>query len=75
MLIVFDDMVAHMLSNKRLNPRVTELFIRGGKLSIYLFLLHNLFLLYQRIIQTAFYTLFYYENSKQIANRTSTNCI
>ena len=51
MLIVFDDMVAHMLSNKRLNPRVTELFIRGGKLSIYLFLLHNLFLLYQKNIR------------------------
>ena len=27
-LIVFDDMVADMLSNNRLNPIVTELFIR-----------------------------------------------
>ena len=26
-LIVFDDMIAAMLSNKNLNPRVTELFI------------------------------------------------
>ena len=26
-LIVFDDMIADMLSNKNLNPRVTELFI------------------------------------------------
>ena len=33
-LIVFDDMIAHMLSNKKLNPIVTELFIRGRKLNI-----------------------------------------
>ena len=26
-LIVFDDMIADMLSNKNLNPRVIELFI------------------------------------------------
>ena len=28
-LIVFGDMNADMLSNKKLNPMVTELFIRG----------------------------------------------
>ena len=33
-LIVFDDMIADMLSNKKLNPIVTELFIRGRKLNI-----------------------------------------
>ena len=33
-LIVFDDMIAHMINNKRLNPIVTELFIRGRKLNI-----------------------------------------
>ena len=33
--IVFDDMVADMLSNKNLYPIVTELFIRGRKLNIY----------------------------------------
>ena len=32
-LIVFDDMIA-MINNKRLNPVVTELFIRGRKLGI-----------------------------------------
>ena len=36
MLIVFHDMIADMLSNKNLNPTVTELFIRGRKLNIYL---------------------------------------
>ena len=33
-LIVFDDMITDMLSNKKLNPIVTELFIRGKKLNI-----------------------------------------
>ena len=33
-LIVFDDMIADMLSNEKLNPVVTELFIRGRKLNI-----------------------------------------
>ena len=32
--IVFDDIMADMLSNKKLNPIVTELFIRGRKLNI-----------------------------------------
>ena len=33
-LIEFDDMIADMLSNKKLNPIITELFIRGNKLNI-----------------------------------------
>ena len=33
-LILFDDMIADMLSNKKLNKIVTELFIRGRKLNI-----------------------------------------
>ena len=33
-LNVFDDMIADMLSNKKLNPIVTELFIRGRTLNI-----------------------------------------
>ena len=33
-LIVFDDMIAAMINNKKLNPIVTELFIRGRKLNI-----------------------------------------
>ena len=32
-LVIFDDMIAHMINNKRLNPIVTELFIRGRKLN------------------------------------------
>ena len=33
-LIVFDDMTADMINNKKLNPVVIELFIRGRKLNI-----------------------------------------
>ena len=33
-LIVFDDMIADMINNKKLNWIVTELFIRGRKLNI-----------------------------------------
>ena len=33
-LIVFDDMIAGMINNKKLNSMVTELFIRGTKLNI-----------------------------------------
>ena len=33
-LTVFADMIVDMLNNKKLNPIVTELFIRGRKLDI-----------------------------------------
>ena len=47
-LIAFDDIIDDMLSNKKLNPIVTELFIRGRKLTFLLFLLDNLILLCQK---------------------------
>ena len=49
-LIVFDDMIVDMLSSKKINPRVTEVFIRGRKLNISLVLLQNLILLFQKIL-------------------------
>ena len=33
-LMIFDDMIADMINNNKLNPIVTELFIRGRKLNI-----------------------------------------
>ena len=33
-LIVFDDMIADMINNNKLNPIVTKLFFRGRKLNI-----------------------------------------
>ena len=40
-LIVFDDMIADMISNKKLNSIVAELFIRDKNLIISLILLCN----------------------------------
>ena len=43
-LIIFDDMIADMINNNKLNPIVTELFIRGRKLSISIvFITHSYF--------------------------------
>ena len=42
-LIVFDDMIADMIHNKKLNSIVTELFIRGSKLNIFLFTTQSYF--------------------------------
>ena len=51
-LIVFDDMIADMIHNKKLNSIVTELFIRGRKLNISLspFLLPNHILKFQKML-------------------------
>ena len=43
-LIAIDDVIADMLSNKKCNPIVTELFIRGRKLKIsYVFITQSFF--------------------------------
>ena len=48
-LILYHDMIANKLSNKKCNPIVAELFIRGRKLNLEnLFLLHNLIFLRQK---------------------------
>ena len=48
-LIVFDDMAADMLSNKKLNTMVTELFVREKKLNISLVFITQS-LQYQKIL-------------------------
>ena len=42
-LVVFDNMIADMLSNKKLNPIVTELFIRGRKINTCLVFITHFF--------------------------------
>ena len=71
-LIIFDGMITDMLSNKKTYPVVTELYIRGRKLNISLFLIHNLLLLFIETLNK-FYALFYHEHFKR--KRTLTNCI
>ena len=46
---MFDDMIADMESNKKLILKVTELFLRGRKLLISLFLYHNLISKYLKL--------------------------
>ena len=42
-------MIADMLSNKKLNPIVMELFVRGRKLNFSLVFIMNLILMCQKI--------------------------
>ena len=49
-LIVFDDVIADMLSNKILHPIVTELFIRGRKLNISLVFITQSYFVVQKIL-------------------------
>ena len=49
-LIVFDNTIADMRSNKNLNAIVIELFIRRRKINNPLFLSQNLICLYQKIL-------------------------
>ena len=67
-LIIFDDMIDDMLTNKKLNPIVTELSIKGRKLNISpVFITKPYFAVPKNI------TLILHEYSKQ--KRTSTNRI
>ena len=58
-LIIFDDIIVDMLSNKILNPIVTELFIRGRKINITLVFITQF---YFAVPKNIFYTLNKIEN-------------
>ena len=49
-LIVFDDMIADMIINKKLNPIGTELFLREKKLNILIVFIIQSYLVVQRNI-------------------------
>ena len=49
-LIVFDDMIADMIHNKKLNSVVTELFIRRRKLIISLVFITQSYLKFQKML-------------------------
>ena len=65
-LIVFNDMIADMFSNKKL-------LIRGRNLNISRVFIAQSYFAVSKKYWTKIYTLFYYKNSKQ--TRTSTNRI
>ena len=50
MLIVFDDMIADMTNNKKLNSIIAELFIRGRKLNICLVFITHHILKFQKML-------------------------
>ena len=72
-LIVFDDMIADMLRNKKFNSLVTELFIRGRKLNIFLVFVTQSYFAVPKNIRLNSTHYFVMKISKQ--KRTSTNSI
>ena len=70
--IIFDDMIADMISNNKLNPIVTELFIRGRKFNISIFFITQSYFKVPKDVQlnsTHFFIM-------KIPNKTvPTNCI
>ena len=64
-LIVFDETIADMINNKKLNSIITELFIRGRKLNISLtFITQSYFKVPKDVRLNYEDSLFHYENSK-----------
>ena len=56
-IIVFDDMIADMPSNKKLNPIVTEVFIRERKLNISLVFITQSYFAVQKILDRMQWTI------------------
>ena len=65
-LIVFDDMIAEMLNNKKVNPIVTELFIRGRKLNISLVFIRQSYFAVPKKYQTKFYLIMKIPNKRKL---------
>ena len=64
MLIVFDDMIADMIDNKKLNSIVTELFIRSRKLNISLAFITQSYFKIPKDVRLNTTHFFYLRNSK-----------
>ena len=69
--IVFDDMIADMHSNKKLNPIVTELFIRGRKLNISLAAITQPYFVFPKSIRL--YSMHYFIPNKRELQQTAFN--
>ena len=63
-LIVFDDLIADMLSNKKLNPVVSESFIRRRKLNISLVFVTQFYFYVPKNIRLNFMHYFIMKNAK-----------
>ena len=60
--IVFDDMIADMLSTKKINPIVTEFFFTVRKLNIYLVFITQSYFAIPKNIRTSFAHYFIMKN-------------
>ena len=49
---MFNDIIAHMESNRKLSPIVTELFLRGKKLDIWLIFMSQAYFKVSKTIRT-----------------------
>ena len=69
-LIIFDDIIANMVSNEKLNPIVTKLFIRVRKLNIYLvFITQSYFALPKNItLNSTHYFIMKIPNKRELQN-------
>ena len=47
---MFDDMIADMINNKKINPVVTEMFIRGRKLDISIVFITQLYFKVPKVV-------------------------
>ena len=63
-LIVFDDVIADMINDNKLNPMVTELFIRARKLNISIVFIVQSYFEVPKDFRLSFTHFFYHENSK-----------
>ena len=70
--IIFNDMIVDMLSNKKLNSIVTELFIRGRKLNISTAFITKSSFTVLKDVRLNSKKFFNYENSKQTSATTNT---
>ena len=71
-VIVFNDVIADMLTNKKLNP-INELIIRGRNLNIFLVFITQSYFSGSKAIRLNSTHYFIMKISKQ--KRTSTNCV
>ena len=63
-LIALDDMIADTINNKKLNPEVTELFIRGRKRNISIVFITQSYFKVPKDVRLNSTHFFYHENSK-----------
>ena len=74
MLIVFDDMIADVESNKKLSPIVTEFFLRGTKLNIlFVFISQSYFKVPKTIRLNATYYFFMKISNKRELQQITSN--